>query len=145
MSKFIPYHIVCPLASCTRSNTCARYANYLKAKAEADSFEVLNLDHLKIAGDSCPYHLVTERQRWARGFARLCDSIPKGNSRYLNIYPPPLRSAASTRQRMGSLHSIQSSRKSFSASLSRKVPTSVWASTAMKKERFIWRNSGLAY
>lgn len=88
MSKFIPYHIVCPLASCTRSNTCARYANYLKAKAEADSFEVLNLDHLKIAGDSCPYHLVTERQRWARGFARLCDSIPKGNSRYLNIYTP---------------------------------------------------------
>lgn len=88
MSKFIPYHIVCPMASCTRSNTCARYANYLKEKAEADSFEVLNLDHLKIAGDSCPYHLVTERQRWARGFARLCDSIPKGNSRYLNIYTP---------------------------------------------------------
>ena len=54
MSKFIPYHIVCPMASCTRSNTCARYANYLKAKAEADSFEILNLDHLKIAGDSCP-------------------------------------------------------------------------------------------
>ena len=88
MSKFIPYHIVCPLASCTRSNTCARYANYLKAKAEADFFEVLNLDHLKIADDSCPYHLVTEHQRWARGFARLCDSIPKGNSRYLNIYTP---------------------------------------------------------
>ena len=61
MSKFIPYHIVCPMASCTRSNTCARYANYLKEKAEADSFEVLNLDHLKIADDNCPYHLVTER------------------------------------------------------------------------------------
>ena len=41
-----------------------------------------------VPGDSCPYHLVTERQRWARGFVRLCDSIPKGNSRYLNIYPP---------------------------------------------------------
>ncbi len=41
MNKYIPYNITCPLASCSRSNTCARYANYQKAKSEEASFMVL--------------------------------------------------------------------------------------------------------
>ena len=41
MNKYIPYNITCPLASCSRSNTCARYAHYQKAKAEEASFMVL--------------------------------------------------------------------------------------------------------
>ena len=41
MNKYIPYNITCPLAFCSRSNTCARYANYQKAKAEEASFMVL--------------------------------------------------------------------------------------------------------
>ena len=85
MNKYIPYNITCPLASCSRSNTCARYANYQKAKAEEASFMVLNTDLLQVEGEGCPYHLVSERQRWARGFSRLCKSIPSGNAKYLNV------------------------------------------------------------
>ena len=88
MNKYIPYNITCPLASCSRSNTCARYANYQKAKAEEASFIILNTDLLQVEGEGCPYHLVYEHQRWARGFTRLCDSIPSGNARYLNVYTP---------------------------------------------------------
>ena len=88
MNKYIPYNITCPLASCSRSNTCARYANYQKAKAEEASFMVLNTDFLQVEGEGCPYHLVSERQRWARGFSRLCKSIPSGNAKYLNVYTP---------------------------------------------------------
>lgn len=88
MNKYIPYNITCPLASCSRSNTCARYANYQKAKAEEASFMVLNTDLLQVEGEGCPYHLVSERQRWARGFSRLYKSIPSGNAKYLNVYTP---------------------------------------------------------
>lgn len=51
MNKYIPYNITCPLASCSRSNTCARYANYQKAKAEEASFMVLNTDLLQVEGE----------------------------------------------------------------------------------------------
>ena len=60
MNKYIPYNITCPLASCSRSNTCARYANYQKAKAEEASFIILNTDLLQVEGEGCPYHLVYE-------------------------------------------------------------------------------------
>lgn len=50
MNKYIPYNITCPLASCSRSNTCARYANYQKAKSEEASFMVLNTDLLQVEG-----------------------------------------------------------------------------------------------
>lgn len=79
----------CPEASCSHSNTCARYANYLKSLAGADTFEILNIRHLQTAGlAACPYHLVTEKQRWARGFKRICDSIPSGNAKHLYTKTP---------------------------------------------------------
>ena len=45
--KKISLSVVCPMASCTRSNTCARYAQYVKALTSADTFEVLNVKHLQ--------------------------------------------------------------------------------------------------
>lgn len=69
--KNIPHCVVCPMASCTRSNTCARYAQYVKALANADTFEVLNVKLLVSEGEKCPYHLVAEKQVWARGFRRI--------------------------------------------------------------------------
>ena len=51
--KYIPFRAVCPLASCTRSNTCARYAQYVKSLAEDDTFEVLNVKHMNLEGESC--------------------------------------------------------------------------------------------
>ena len=136
MNKYIPYNITCPLASCSRSNTCARYANYQKAKAEEASFMVLNTDLLQIEGEGCPYHLVSERQRWARGFTRLCKSIPSGNAKYLNVYTP-LPSAVSTRQRMASSLSILRCRQTFWRFSRKEVPTSAWDSTATRS-RMCW-------
>ena len=64
--KYIPSSVVCPMASCTRSNTCARYAQYVKSLAEDDTFAVLNAKRMNLEGESCPYHLVAEKQMWAR-------------------------------------------------------------------------------
>ena len=136
MNKYIPYNITCPLASCSRSNTCARYANYQKAKAEEASFIVLNTELLQVEGEGCPYHLVYERQRMARGFTRLCDSIPSGNARYLNVYTP-FSQRRFYKARMASSSSTLICRK-LSWRFSRKeVPTSVWGSTAMRT-RMCW-------
>lgn len=87
--KYIPFSVVCPMASCTRSNTCARYAQYVKSLASDDTFEVLNTQRLKLEdGNSCPYHLVAERQIWARGFRHLCESIPSGKAHYFYTCTP---------------------------------------------------------
>ena len=80
--KYIPFSVVCSMASCTRSNTCARYAQYVKSLADDDTFEVLNVRRMNLEGDNCPYHLIVEKQVWARGFHRLYDSIPSGNAHY---------------------------------------------------------------
>lgn len=86
--KYIPSSVVCPMASCTRSNTCARYAQYVKSLAEDDTFAVLNAKRMNLEGESCPYHLVVEKQIWARGFRRLYNSIPSGNAHYFYTCTP---------------------------------------------------------
>ena len=136
MNKYIPYNITCPLASCSRSNTCARYANYQKAKAEEASFMVLNTDLLQVEGEGCPYHLVSERQRWARGFSRLCKSIPSGNAKYLNVYTP-FTQRRFYKARMASFLSILRCRQNSWRFSRREVPTSVWDSTATRS-RMCW-------
>lgn len=78
--KNIPHCVVCPMASCTRSNTCARYAQYVKALANADTFEVLNVKHLVSEGEKCPYHLVAEKQVWARGIPAHLQYHPIGQN-----------------------------------------------------------------
>lgn len=75
---YIPFEVTCPMASCSRSNTCARYAHYQKVLAQEATFCVMNPKLLKVSGDTCPYHLVAEKQRWARGFQRIYDTIPAG-------------------------------------------------------------------
>lgn len=86
--KYIPTYVVCPMASCTRSNTCARYAQYVKSLTDDDTFKVLNAQRLKLEGDTCPYHLVAEKQLWARGFRRIYASIPSGKAHYFYACTP---------------------------------------------------------
>ena len=86
--KYIPTTAACPLASCSCSTTCARYATYQKALEEEDTFCVMNPQLLKAGGDTCPYHLVAEKQQWARGFKRICDTIPAGNAKHLSHSTP---------------------------------------------------------
>lgn len=84
----IPSSATCPMASCSRSNTCVRYANYLKALSESDTYQLMNFHHLGIDTATCPYHLVAEKQRWARGFKRIYDTIPAGNTRIFYLRTP---------------------------------------------------------
>lgn len=86
--KDINYQATCPMASCSRSNTCARHAKYLKSLAEADTFEVMNVQHLNLDSATCPYHLTVEKQRWAKGFRRIVDTIPWGNAKRLYMCTP---------------------------------------------------------
>ena len=86
--KDINYSATCPMASCSRSNTCARHIKYLKSLAEADTFEVMNVQTLQLSPDTCPYHLTIEKQRWARGFKRIVDTIPWGNAKRLYMCTP---------------------------------------------------------
>ena len=76
---------VCPLASCSCSNTCARYTRFLQEKAESDTFELMNTNRLQVTGETCPYHLTAEKQRWARGFKNIYSTIPHGNTYKFNL------------------------------------------------------------
>lgn len=82
MKKYIKSSVVCPMASCTRSNTCARYAQYVKSLVADDTFEVLNAKRMNLESATCPYHLIAEKQVWAKGFRRLYNSIPSGKAHY---------------------------------------------------------------
>lgn len=88
MNKNIPSTAACPLAFCSRIATCARYAIYQKALEEEDTFCMMNPRLLKTGGDTCPYHLVAEKQLWARGFKRICATIPSGNAKHLALSTP---------------------------------------------------------
>ena len=86
--KYIPFSATCPMTSCRHSNTCARHAHYLNALSESDTYEVMNPTHLHIDGDTCPYHLIAEKQRWAKGFKRIYSTMPAGNTRGFYLRTP---------------------------------------------------------
>ncbi len=86
--KNISWDATCPMSSCSRSNTCVRHQNYLKSLSEADTYLVMNVSHLALGENTCPYHLVTEKQRWARGFKNIYDTMPSGNTHYFSHCTP---------------------------------------------------------
>ena len=75
-------YAACPLASCKKSNTCIRYAAYLKAQAEKESFEILNTSKLTTSDAGCENYLTPVKQRMARGFKAIYETLPKCNSHY---------------------------------------------------------------
>ena len=79
----IYYSECCPLAACAKSTTCVRYANYVKAIAESDSFTILNATRIHPDEKGCPYYLVPKSVRVAYGFRKLYNSIPVGNTKYM--------------------------------------------------------------
>ena len=81
MSNEINFGAVCPMASCKRNAQCVRYANYLKAKKEEDSYRVLNFDRISYDADKgCSHFLVWEKQRWAKGFRKMFRTMPVCNT-----------------------------------------------------------------
>ncbi len=75
-------YAACPLASCKKSNTCIRYAAYLKAQVEKESFNILNINKFTTTNTGCENYLIPVKQRMARGFCHLYDTLPKCNSHY---------------------------------------------------------------
>ena len=75
-------YAACPLASCKKSNTCIRYAAYLKAQAEKESFTILNTSKFTTSDTGCDHYLTPVKQRMARGFRALYETLPKCNSHY---------------------------------------------------------------
>lgn|GEM_PF-2844606 len=139
-TMYISEEATCPMASCSRSNTCARHAGYQKALAEKATFSVLNPQLLKLDGNNCPYHLVAEKQLWARGFKRMYDTMPSGNTHFISPTARPMPSVNTTRQRRARYSSTPRCKRSYSPYSSATVPTQASDSTAMRSEWCWWRN-----
>lgn len=104
MSNEINFCAVCPMASCTRNAQCVRYANYLKAKNEEDSYQVLNFDRISYDADKgCSHFLVWEKQRWAKGFRRMFRTMPVCNTHYFWTRTPYLSESSYCRAKRGAL------------------------------------------
>lgn len=86
--KYIGPNVVCPMASCTHSDTCVRYVNYLKFLDSADTCEILNPKLVIGESKSCPCYLVEEKQLWAKGFQRMFNTIPHGNTYHFWMISP---------------------------------------------------------
>ena len=62
-------------------DVCSRYAFYLKAIAESESYSVLNVNKLKVTEKGCQYLVTPVQKRLAYGFKHLYATIPTGNAR----------------------------------------------------------------
>ena len=75
-------YAACPLASCKKSSTCIRYAAYLKAQAEKESYSILNTSKFTTTEAGCENYLTPVKQRMARGFKAIYETLPKRNCHY---------------------------------------------------------------
>lgn len=104
MSNEINFCAVCPMASCKRNNQCVRYAYYLKAKQEDDSYQVLNFNRISYDADKgCSRFLVWEKQRWAKGFRRMFNTLPVSNTHYFWSRTPYHSESSYCRAKRGAL------------------------------------------
>lgn len=104
MSSEISSCAVCPMTSCKKNAKCVRYANYLKAKKEEDSYRVLNFDRIFYdAEKGCSHFLVWEKQRWAKGFRKMFSTMPVCNTHYFWCRTPYLSESSYCRAKRGAL------------------------------------------
>lgn len=104
MSNEINFSAVCPMASCKRNKQCVRYANYLKAKQEEVSYQVLNFNRISYDADKgCSRFLVWEKQRWAKGFRRMFNTLPVSNTHYFWSRTPYHSESSYCRAKRGAL------------------------------------------
>ena len=104
MSNSISSGTVCPMASCKRNAQCVRYANYLKAKKEEDCFNVLNIDRISYDADKgCSHFLIWEKQRWAKGFRKMFNTMPVSSTHYFWCKTPYLSESSYCRAKRGAI------------------------------------------
>ena len=71
---------VCLKESCPLKATCARYHLYLQKSLTEEPFSVINPNILSPSEQGCEFRLITKILRMARGFKRMFDSMPSGNT-----------------------------------------------------------------
>ena len=71
----------CQKADCPKKDVCSRYAFYLKAIEESESYNILNANKLQVTEDGCRYLITPSQKRVAYGFKHLYATIPNGNAR----------------------------------------------------------------
>lgn len=96
-------YATCPLASCKKSSTCIRYAAYLKAQAEEESFNILNTSKFTTSDAGCKNYLTPVKQRMARGFCAIYETLPKRNSHYFWSCVPFMNETSWYRAKRGDL------------------------------------------
>ena len=107
--KIIPEKVACPMASCIHSDTCVRYANYQKYQTTQDTLEIISPKLLSPSQEDdndkkvCPYHLVVKKQLWAKGFRRMFDTIPSGNTWHFWRRSPYYSESSYCRAKRGAL------------------------------------------
>lgn len=80
----IDTNVCCPLAACAKSQSCARFANFVKARAEREYYPVLNDAFLHPSEEGCPHYIVPKKITVAYGFKRLYSTIPVGRAKYIS-------------------------------------------------------------
>ena len=96
-------YAACPLASCKKSNSCIRYAAYLKAQAEKESYNILNTSKFTPSDAGCENYLTPVKQRMARGFCAIYETLPKRNSHYFWTHTPFMNETSWYRAKRGDL------------------------------------------
>lgn len=96
-------YAVCPLAACKKSDTCVRFAAYLKAQADKESFHILNTSRFTPSDAGCENYLIAVKQRMARGFCRLYATLPNCNSHYFWKYVSFMNETSWYRAKRGDL------------------------------------------
>ena len=71
---------VCLKESCPVKVTCARYHLYLQKSLTEETFSVINPNILSPSEQGCEFRLTKKILRMARGFKRMFDSMPSGNT-----------------------------------------------------------------
>ena len=93
--------IVCPKADCPKSGVCARYADYLQASEEKETFTVLNSQKVAPTANGCPQQLRKVTQRIAYGFKKLLAEVPKKHLNYFYCKFPYDSQSSYDRRRRG--------------------------------------------
>ena len=94
---------VCPNEACPVHNLCARYAFYLQKLKEEQAFAVLNVQKLDCTEHGCKFMLVKKMLRMARGFRRMFDSMPAGNTGHFWHCTPYMSESTYCRAKRGAI------------------------------------------
>ena len=78
--RFSSVDTVCHHEACPVHHLCARYERYHELVAKEQAFAILNPRFLECSEEGCKHRLTKKTFRLARGFQRMFDTVPSGNT-----------------------------------------------------------------